>query len=42
MTEKGKWCQNVLDIDDAAMKAAYWMQKKSGFQIILKYIEVPV
>ena len=30
----------MLEIDDVAMNAAYWTQKKSGVQIILKNIEV--
>ena len=31
----------MLEIDDIALNAAYWTQKKSGVQISLKYIEVP-
>ena len=44
----GKWqknnkrCQNMLEIDDVALNAAYWTQKKSEVQISLKNIEVPV
>ena len=32
----------MLEIDDAALNAAYWTQKKSGVQISLKNIEVAV
>ena len=35
-----KWCQNMLEIDDVALNAAYWTQKKSEVQISLKNIEV--
>ena len=31
----------MLEIDDVALNAAYWTQKKSGVQISLKNIEVP-
>ena len=32
----------MLEIDDVALNAAYWTQKKSGVQISLKNIEVPI
>ena len=32
----------MLEIDDVALNAAYWTQKKSGVQISLKNIEVAV
>ena len=32
----------MLEIDDVTLNAAYWSQKKSGVQISLKNIEVPV
>ena len=38
--KNNKWCQNMLEIDDIALNAAYWTQKKSGVQISLKNIEV--
>ena len=40
MTENSKWGQNMLEIDDVALNAAYWTQKKSGVQISLNNIEV--
>ena len=40
--KNNKWCQNMLEIDDVALNAAYWTQKKSGVQISLKNIEVAV
>ena len=40
--KNSKWRQNVLEIDDVALNAAYWTQKKSRVQISLKNIEVPV
>ena len=40
--KNNQWCQNMLEIDDVALNAAYWTQKKSGVQISLKNIEVPV
>ena len=38
--KNNKWCQNMLEIDDVALNAAYRTQKKSGVQISLKNIEV--
>ena len=32
----------MLEIDDVALNAAYWTQKKFGVQISLKNIEEPV
>ena len=42
MTENNKCSQNMLEIDDVALNAAYWTQKKSGVQISFKNIEVPL
>ena len=42
MTEKQQMMTNMLEIDDVALNAAYWTQKKSGVQISLKNIEVPL
>ena len=42
MTEKQQMMSELLEIDDVALNPAYWTQKKSGVQISLKNIEVPV
>ena len=39
--KNNKWCQNMLEIDDVALNAAYWTQKKSGVQISLKTLKCP-
>ena len=40
--KNSKCSQNMLEIDNFALNAAYWTQKKSGVQISLKNIEVAV
>ena len=40
MTEKQQMMSEHVEIDDVALNAAYWTQKKSGVQISLKNIEV--
>ena len=42
MTEKQQMMSEMLEIDDVALNAAYWIQNKSGVQISLKNIQVPV
>ena len=42
MTEKQQMMSEHVGIDDVALNAAYWTQKKSGVQISLKNIEVAV
>ena len=40
--KNNKWSQKGLKIDDVALNGAFWTRKKSGVQISLKNIEVPV
>ena len=42
MTEKQQMMSDMLEIDDVALNPAYLTQKKSGVQIGLNNIEVPV